>query len=463
MGLFDRFKKQKKPTIEDVTLNEVANMTPEELNAMIDSVPKTEEGIRKLDEANTRFAKESIASEQEMISRLEAETDKAVENWIETERKIKENMDYIDNRINELQNLPGYRRTNQVIREQAMELLSEMAMEQERKIKQAKQDAFNKKYFDIIQLLKNPNNDDRYNSLPSDIQLFTCIAFYEEQKEECDFEDLFYEVQNRIIKKQLGEQYSDLNKRLLLSMGILMNLGLLDIKNIADKNNPKMFENIIKKLDLSKYNGRSLAAIISSISEAISKQNGKDGLLNEFFSDKLPINNYEQNEGIKKADTAVEVDRAARTTPKQTPEMFLETCLKKLREKGIPEETIKEYREKDLKYIKANSFEPDKCISSLKEIYDRYDNPLVANIYILNPEEYLKEVQKALIEQGLSEENIQKFVEKMAKNIREEKELFEKRQFKVEDWSINQHTYFEAQRYVDNIHYVEDASKSKSR
>lgn len=297
MGLFDRFRKEKK-NIDNVNLNDVVNMTPEEVNEIIDSVPRSEEGIEKLTKLGERLGTQGKLREDEMFKKMDDEVKKAQDRYNRQTKETEKQIEEMEQRIDRLNNLPGNRRANQVARDEARKLLEEFERRDLNQKKQAVGNTFDEKYFKIIAFLKNKGKNFNWVLLPMELGEFALTAFYEEQKANGINDNSGYEYDNWSIKQQYGNKYDDMNKRNLLSLGILNYLGLLDVDMIRD--NPEIFENVIKGLDLSKYEGKDLESIILSISDAIENKRGRSGVLDEFFSDKLPIYDMKNNKGIDK-------------------------------------------------------------------------------------------------------------------------------------------------------------------
>lgn len=297
MGFFDRFRKDKK-TIDNVNLNDVVNMTPEEVNEMIDSVPRNEEGIEKLTKLGERLGTQGKLREDEMFKKMDDEVKKAQDRYNRQTKETEKQIEEIEQRIDRLNNLPGNRRANQVARDEARKLLEEFERRGLNQKKQVVGNTFDEKYFKIIEFLKNKYKNFNWVLLPMELSDFALTAFYEEQKANGITDNSSYEYDNWSIKQKHGNKYDGMNKRNLLSLGILNFLGLLDVDMIRD--NPEIFENVIKGLDLSKYDGKDLESVILSISDAIENKRGKSGVLDEFFSDKLPIYGIKNNKGMDK-------------------------------------------------------------------------------------------------------------------------------------------------------------------
>ena len=147
-----------------------------------------------------------------------------------------------------------------------------------------------------------------------------------------------------------------------------------------------------------------------------------------------------------------------------TPENIVETELIKLGEKGIPKETLEEFRKSDLDFIKnSRGIASERTIiSRLKETYGRFDDQNVVNIYKLNAEEYLQEMLFELAKQGFTEEKIKEFHNQTLSKINQNRRLKSERQINIPERNMNLDTFRSYQLFIKNNMQVEQQYSDNS-
>lgn len=155
--------------------------------------------------------------------------------------------------------------------------------------------------------------------------------------------------------------------------------------------------------------------------------------------------NVTQNTIHKPINDTIQNPRVSEKVPR--PEDVIEMELTKLREMGIPEEIIQEFRNKDLEYIKEHRgiASEEAMTSRIKEVYQRFNDPAIVNIYRLSPEEFLVAGLASLQELGLSEEKAEEIKQKLLNSI----DLYKQHNFS--NHSINEEILFKLSSLKSSI------------
>ena len=262
MGFFNFKNRNKKETEESIT---------PEMKAALKSV----EEINKGSNLDDRF--------EEAMKNFDMQEKQRRADYVESQRIMSD----IDKRLTTFETSPSRRRIDSIAREEANRVLNEMSNNKERE--------FYQKYYKVASFLENLKNgkvnDNRWEMLPPDIKNFTFYSYFLEKSSNdllSDFEKSMFNEISRVTAK-----YVNLARKNALSLGTLVYLGLLDFQDVSSFENPKIFENVLGTMELDDFDEfddkNRLGNIISNVVEEINNRNGKIGLVDEYFSGRIPL------------------------------------------------------------------------------------------------------------------------------------------------------------------------------